>query len=71
VSSLENKFQIEKFEEYFGSADQVQKQMNDCKNCGGKLIFTHLSDFKNLVMEETSRCPECGANQKKIIHIIN
>ena len=37
----------------------------------GALIFTYLSDFKNLVMEETSRCPECGQDKRKIIHIIN
>ena len=52
-------------------AIQVKKQIDECAVCGGKLIFTHLSDYKNLYVQETARCPECGGGNKKLIHILN
>ncbi len=64
-------FKFESFEEYFGDSNQVKKQINECRVCGAKLIHSHLSDYKNLLMQETARCPECGAGGRKIIHIIN
>ena len=67
----EAEIKFERFEEYFGDAAQVQKQIADCTVCGSKLVFTHLSDYKNLFVQESARCPECGGNNKKIIHILN
>ena len=64
-------FKFEKFEEYFGDAKQVKKLMDDCKLCGAKLVHTHLSDYKNLLVQESARCPECGIGGRKLIHIIN
>ena len=69
--AIEADFEFEKFEEYFGDAKQVRKIMNHCTACGGKLIHSHLSDYKNLVVQEHKRCPECGNTNKKKIHIIN
>lgn len=69
--SLESDFKFEKFEEYFGDIGQVRKIINDCGHCGSKLVLTHLSDYKNLIIQETARCPECGQGKRKIIHIIN
>lgn len=69
--SSELGYKFEKFEEYYGDADQVSKIINECDICGAKLVMTHLSDFKNLFVQETSRCPECGHGKKKMIHIIN
>ena len=71
MSEWDLDFQFEKFEEYFGDARQVKKQINECKICGSKLIFSHLSDYKNLYIRETSCCPECEGMQKKLIHILN
>ena len=62
--SKEVDFKFGALEEYFGDTKQVQKQIDECKVCGGKLIFTHLSDYKNLYVQETARCPECGAGNK-------
>ncbi len=64
-------FIFERFEEYYGDTCQVDKQINDCKICGAKLIFSHSADFKNLMMQESARCPDCGSGNKKLIHILN
>lgn len=69
--SFDGDFRFEKFEEYYGDADQVKTIMDDCKICGSKLIFSHLADYKNLLVQETARCPECGSGNKKVIHVIN
>jgi len=71
IMSKEVDFRFEQFEEYFGDTIQVKKQIDECNVCGGKLIFTHLSDYKNLYVQETARCPECGGGNKKLIHILN
>ena len=64
-------YKFEFFEEYFGDIEQVKKIIDDCPTCGGKLVLSHLSDYKNLIVQESARCPECGAGNKKMIHIIN
>ena len=69
--SLESDFKFEKFEEYFGDIKQVKKIIDDCIFCGSKLVFSHLSDYKNLIIQETARCPDCGNGKRKMIHIIN
>lgn len=69
--SFESDYKFESFSDYYGDIVQVKKQISECKVCGAKLIHSHLSDYKNLIMQETSRCPECGSGNKKLIHIIN
>lgn len=69
--SFEGDFKFERFEEYFGDAKQVKKIIDECKVCGSKMVFTHLSDYKNLLVQESARCPECGNGSRKIIHILN
>ncbi len=64
-------FKFEGFEEYFGDGHHVKKQINECKICGAKLSFSHLADYKNMVVQESTRCPECGHKNHKKIHIIN
>jgi ribosomal protein S27AE len=69
--ALDIDFSFEKFEEYYGDADQVKKIIDECNSCGAKMVQTHLSDYKNLLVQETARCPECGQGSRKLIHIIN
>ena len=64
-------FKFEKFEEYYGDIKQVKKIIDECKVCGGKLIFTHISDYRNLFVQETARCPECGGSHRKLLHVLN
>lgn len=69
--SMEFDFKFENFQEYFGDGEDVKKIINECQICGAKLVITHLSDYKNLIMQESARCPDCGQGQRKLIHIIN
>lgn len=68
---MELEYKFEKFEEYYGDALQVKKIIEDCKICGTKMVHTHMSDYKNMIMHESSRCPDCGQGNRKVIHIIN
>ncbi|MCT4642808.1 MAG: hypothetical protein N4A33_10995 [Bacteriovoracaceae bacterium] len=69
--SNEVDFKFEKFEEYWGNADNVQKQICNCKVCGAKLLLSHMPDYKNLLVQETARCIECGSGNRKLIHVLN
>lgn len=71
MSTFDHDFKFEQFEEYYGDIGQVQKQIDDCRVCGEKLVFSHLSDYRNLLVQESARCPECGSNNTKLIHSIN
>ncbi len=69
--SFDGDFKFENFEEFYGDAQQVKEIITTCKLCGAKLIHTHLADYKNLYMQEHSKCPDCGTSDQKMIHIIN
>jgi hypothetical protein len=71
IMANENDYKLEKFEDYYGDIIQVKKIINECNVCGAKVIFSHLSDYKNLIVEESAKCPECGNGRSKLIHIIN
>jgi hypothetical protein len=71
MSSSDYDFKYEKFEEFYGDAKQVKKIINNCKTCGAKLIFTHLSDYKSLFVQESARCPDCGGDHRKSLHSLN
>ena len=64
-------YRLEHVEEYYGDKEQVKRTIDECKYCGSKLVHSHLSDYKNLLIQESTRCPECGNNRKKVIHILN
>jgi hypothetical protein len=64
-------FKFESFEEYFGDANQVKKTMDECKVCGAKLLLSHMPDYKNLLVQETARCMDCGCGNRRVIHILN
>lgn len=67
----ETDFKFESFEEYFGEADQVKKLIDECRVCGAKLLLSHMPDYKNMLVQETARCMDCGCGHRKVIHIIN
>ncbi len=71
MAAEEFDFKLERYEEYYGDIRQVKKIMDECKICGAKLVLTHLSDFKNLMIQESARCPDCGNNGRHILHILN
>lgn len=68
---MENDYKLEHYERYFGKKEEVLQQIEKCPFCKAKLVHTHFSDQKNLLLQETSRCLDCGDGTKKIIHILN
>ena len=69
--SFDPDYKFESFQEYFGDARQVEKNINECEVCGANLVHTHISDYKHLCIQENSRCTDCGHGSKKKVHIIN
>lgn len=69
--SFDKNFKFETFEKFFGDISQIKRLIDSCNLCGSNLIHSHLADYKNLYMEEQSRCLECGSSEHGIIHIIN
>ncbi len=69
--SAEVDFKFETFEEFYGPADEVVKQIEECKVCGSRLIFNHLPDYRNLLIQESAKCLDCGHDNRKIIHVLN
>ena len=62
---------FETFEEYFGDIDQVKKIVDNCENCGEDYVHSHLTDYTNMCVQESSRCPCCGGKRSKKVHSIN
>ena len=64
-------YHFENFLEYHGDIEQVTKHINFCFGCGAKLLLSHMADYKNYIIQETSRCLDCGNGTRRIIHTIN
>jgi hypothetical protein len=62
---------FEKFEEYYGDIQQVKKIIDHCGQCGSPLVLSHLSDYNNLIVQESARCSECGSGNRKVVHVLN
>lgn len=59
------------FEEYrdcFGEPGELMKKHLLCGLCGGHLHFNHMSDFRNNLIQETARCPDCGIRVRNRLH---
>ena len=62
---------VENFQKYYGTAEEVLKQIECCPNCGAKFIVTHLSDHQNLYVHEEVKCPECSWGTEETLHVLN
>jgi hypothetical protein len=71
MSSWELDFKFEQFVDYVGTADEIKEKMDKCPVCGSKLLLSHMPDYRNLFVQETARCMECGAGNRKVIHVLN
>jgi DNA-directed RNA polymerase subunit RPC12/RpoP len=69
--SSESDFKFERYDEYLVTVEEVKKQIDECNACGSKLLISHMPDYKNLFVQETARCIECGAKNRKVIHVLN
>lgn len=68
---MDAEYKFECYEEYVGGKDDVIKKIDQCSSCGSKLIFGHLPDYKNLLIQETARCVECGQIIRRVIYVLN
>jgi len=68
---MDAEYKFECYEEYFGEKEEIIKKIDECASCGAKLVFSHLPDYKSLIIQETARCMECGKIIRKVISIIN
>lgn len=68
---MKTNYQFTDYLEYFGNAEQVTKQLHNCALCGAKLLLSHMPDYKNYLIQETSRCLDCGEGSKQALHPIN
>ena len=66
-----DEYQFENYESYVGGPDEVKHEIEHCPKCGSKLMFNHLPDYKNLLIQETGRCLECDFGHRKTIHVLN
>ena len=52
----------------FGKMEQVLSSYTHCNICGGRLHFKHLSDFSRNTTHESASCPECGLDNRQVLH---
>ena len=71
MSSESKNYEFECLEKYHGGINDVKKQIDLCKCCGKKLNVSHLPDYRNLLIQETALCTDCGEGGRKIIHVLN
>ena len=64
-------FVFENFEEFFGDADQVKRMIDNCSNCGNSVVHSHITDYSDMLVQESARCPICGGRKIKKVHSIN
>ena len=64
-------YNFDYLEKYHGDSENVQKIIEECKECGSKLIMQHFSDHSNLLVHESAQCLDCGAPHRKLISILN
>lgn len=64
-------YKFEYLEKYHGDLENVQKTIDDCPDCGSKLVFQHFSDYTNLLVHESAQCIDCGEGGRRLISILN
>ena len=68
---MENDYKFFCYEEFYGTKEDISKQIDECYACKSKLVFSHFPDYKNLLVQETARCLDCGRGNRKIIFVLN
>lgn len=53
---------------YIGTAGDVVAKYTHCAICGANLHFSHVTDFRRNLTQETARCPECGIKARQVLH---
>lgn len=59
---------FEEYHECYGEPLEVMRRLLLCHHCGGHLHFNHLTNFKQNLVQETARCPDCDLRVRNRIH---
>jgi DNA-directed RNA polymerase subunit RPC12/RpoP len=46
------------------SEKDLVESVDSCSICGHKLVYYHLTDFRENMVEEEGQCPSCGIKNK-------
>ncbi|OFZ24952.1 MAG: hypothetical protein A2381_12815 [Bdellovibrionales bacterium RIFOXYB1_FULL_37_110] len=71
MSTFDSDYKFETYEEFYGDIKQVQQLIDACQICGSRLMINHLTDYTNLLVQESAICPECGNKNRKKVHVLN
>jgi len=71
LTATDADYNFEYLEKYFGTVDNVKKIIDECDHCGARMVFSHLPDYKSLLIQEIARCMDCGKKARRLIHILN
>jgi hypothetical protein len=51
-----------------GTSKQVVQRYSHCNLCGGRLHFNYVTDFSRNTTHEKASCPECGLENRQVLH---
>jgi hypothetical protein len=58
----------EEYRDCYGPTDEVMKRLLLCPLCAGHLHFNHLTDYRNNLVQEVARCPDCAIRVRSRRH---
>jgi uncharacterized protein with PIN domain len=53
------------------SQDEIKRKFDNCPVCSTRLLFNYLTDYRHLIVQETSRCPQCQYEPDKKKYDLN
>jgi uncharacterized protein with PIN domain len=65
---LEEMSVSEALSQCLGTAREVVERYSHCTICGGRLHFSHITDFAHNTTQEIAKCPECGVRVRRVMH---
>jgi len=69
--AYESDYKFENYTQYYGDIKQVKQIIDACQVCGAKLMLSHQTDYRNLLVQENAICPDCGNKDRKMIHSVH
>jgi len=64
-------YEFEYLEKYHGDITTVKRKIENCPDCGERLLKFHQVNHKELFTRETASCNSCDYAQKKTLHQLN
>jgi uncharacterized protein with PIN domain len=67
-TSPETETETEVHSGFYGNVREVVTRYSRCPLCAAHLHFTHSTDFSRNLTLETSKCPECSVQIRRMMH---